>query len=89
MDRKNLGIGMLTVTGLALLVACLWQPPAQAADFAVKDRDFQMVTAPAQDGSDSLYVIDNRTGRLVVFGWDTRARSLVPMAVRDAMDAFR
>jgi hypothetical protein len=89
MDRKNIGIGVLAITALVLLVACLWQRPAQAADFAVKDRDFQMVTAPGQDGSDSLYIIDNRTGRLVVFGWDVRAHSLVPLAVRDAMDAFR
>ena len=31
---------------------------------SIKDRDYSLVTARTQTGGDSLYVLDNRSGRV-------------------------
>ena len=87
MDKKTFGIGVLSITGLLLLVACLL--PAKPADaaFAVKDRDYQLIVAQGQ-GSDNIYVVDNRTGLMAVFVYDNRGRVLRPRQVRPVVDAF-
>jgi hypothetical protein len=87
MDKKTFGIGILSITALLLLIACLMPAtPAQAA-FAVKDRDYQLIIAQGQ-GSDSIYVVDNRTGLMAVFTYDNRGRVLRPRQVRPVADAF-
>jgi hypothetical protein len=87
MDKKTFGIGVLSITGLLLLIACLM--PAKTADaaFAVKDRDYQIIVAQGQ-GSDAIYVVDNRTGLMAVFAYDNRGRVLRPKQVRPVADAF-
>ena len=87
MDKKTFGIGVLSITGMLLLIACLM--PAKPADaaFAVKDRDYQIIVAQGQ-GSDALYVVDNRTGLMAVFTYDNRGRVLRPRQVRAVADAF-
>ena len=87
MDKKTFGIGVLSITGLLLLIACLM--PAKPADaaFAVKDRDYQVIVAQGQ-GSDAIYVVDNRTGLMAVFTYDNRGRVLRPRQVRMVADAF-
>ena len=87
MDKKTFGIGVLSITGALLLIACLI--PAKPADaaFAVKDRDYQIITAQGQ-GSDVLYVVDNRTGLMAVSPSDARSRVLRPRRVRPVADAF-
>jgi len=87
MDKKTYSIGVLSITAVLLLIACLM--PAKSADaaFAVKDRDYQIIIAQGQ-GSDSIYVVDNRTGLMAVFVYDNRGRVLRPKQVRAVADAF-
>ena len=87
MDKKTYSIGVLSITAVLLLIACLM--PAKPADaaFAVKDRDYQLIIAQGQ-GSDSIYVVDNRTGLMAVFTYDNRGRVLRPKQVRAVADAF-
>jgi hypothetical protein len=87
MDKKTFGIGMLLITAALLFIACLLPSKPANADFAVKDRDYQLITAKGQNG-DTVYVVDNRTGLMAVFAFDNRARVLRPKQVRAVMDAF-
>jgi hypothetical protein len=88
MDKKNFGIGLLSITAALLFVACLLpSKPAEAA-FSVKDRDYQLITAANQQGGDTLYVVDNRTGLMAVFTFDNRTRVMRPRQVRAVTDAF-
>ena len=88
MDKKTFGIGILSITATLLTIACLM--PARPADaaFAVKDRDYQLITVQNQQGGDSLYVVDNRTGLMAVFAYDPNGGVLRPRAVRPVSDAF-
>ena len=88
MDKKTFGIGVLSITAALLLVACLLPDRTAEAAFAVKDRDYQLITAPSVGGGDTVYVVDNRTGLLAVFGFDNRTRVLRPKQVRAVADAF-
>ena len=89
MDKKTFGIGILSITGALLLIACLL--PAKQADaaFSVKDRDYQVITVPSVGGGDTVYVVDNRTGLMAVLLFDNRARVLRPKQVRAVQDAFQ
>lgn len=87
MDKKNFTIGVLAITAALLLLANLMPAPTIAAE-AVKDRDYQAVTARIQAGGEGLYVSDNRTGQIVVFSVDPATRRLVPRAVRSIGDMF-
>lgn len=88
MDKKTFGIGVLAITAALLLVAWLLPTRSDAA-FAVKDRDYQLITAANQQGGDTIYVVDNRTGLMAVFTYDNRARVLRPRQVRPVADAFQ
>ncbi|MEO6435465.1 MAG: hypothetical protein ABIP55_06840, partial [Tepidisphaeraceae bacterium] len=73
----------------ALLIAAHWLvPPSANANVVVKDRDYQVVTAKIQTGGDGLYILDNRTGQIAVFTYDTGARTVRARAVRNVADAF-
>jgi hypothetical protein len=87
MDKKTFGIGLFSITGALLLIACLLPNKAANAAFALKDRDYQLITAKGQNG-DTIYVVDNRTGLMAVFTFDNRARVLRPRQVRAVSDAF-
>jgi hypothetical protein len=87
MDKKTFGIGVLSITGLLLLIACLMPAKTAEAAFAVKDRDYQIIVSQGQ-GSDAIYVVDNRTGLMAVFTYDNRGRVLRPRQVRPVADAF-
>jgi hypothetical protein len=78
MNKKTYAIGIMAVTACLLLLANILfqQPGAKAAD-AVKDRDYQLVTAHSQQGGDVLYVVDNRTGQVACFAWDPASRTIV------------
>lgn len=88
MDKKTFGIGILAITGALLLIACLLPSKPADAAFAVKDRDYQLITCKGQNG-DNVYVVDNRTGLMAVFSFDNRARLLRPRQVRPVADAFK
>jgi len=89
MDTKTFAIGFFTATALFLLVACLLGPAARA-DFAIKDRDYQLVTATTSDGNEALYVIDARSGKMAVFAFDKLTHVLRPVAAADDLgNAFQ
>ena len=88
MDKKIFGIGVLSITAVLLLVACLMPVKTADAAFAVKDRDYQLITVPGIGGGDTVYVVDNRTGLMAVLFFDNRARVLRPRQVRPVADAF-
>jgi len=89
MDKKTFGIGILSITGALLFIACLLPTKQADAAFAVKDRDYQLITVPGIGGGDTVYVVDNRTGLMAVLYFDTRARVLRPKIVRAVADAFQ
>ncbi|MGA3067326.1 MAG: hypothetical protein ABSF29_10810 [Tepidisphaeraceae bacterium] len=88
MDRKLIAICLLTLSATALMIADFATEPA-GAEVAVNSRDYQMATALMQNGSEGLYVLDNRTGMIAVFAYDNNTRTLRPRAVRAVADAFR
>jgi hypothetical protein len=89
MDRKSFTVGILSITALILVIANLvpMPQPAIAAE-TVKDRDYQVVTARVQTGGEGLYIMDNKTGQVAVFTWDTGARQVRVRGVRNITDAF-
>ena len=89
MDKKTFGIGILSITGALLFIACLLPTKQADAAFAVKDRDYQLITVPGIGGGDTVYVVDNRTGLMADLFFDNRARVLRPKQVRPVADAFQ
>jgi hypothetical protein len=88
MDKKNFTISLLSLTAVALFMANYFAAqPAQALQ-TIKDRDYSMVTAATQAGGDSLYVLDNRSGRVAVFAYDPAAKTLVPRVAGDLSVGF-
>jgi hypothetical protein len=88
MDKKTFGIGILSITGALLLIACLMPGKPADAAFSVKERDYQLITSPNQAGGDTVYVVDNRTGLMAVFVFDSRGKVMRPKQVRAVADAF-
>jgi glucose dehydrogenase len=88
MDKKTFAIGILSVTGLLLLLINMLAPTTPVMADVIKDRDYQAVTAPMARGGDALYVIDNRTGKLGVFAYDNSRKSIASLDVQDVTSAF-
>jgi hypothetical protein len=90
MDKKTYSIGILSVTAVVLLVAnILSTPRAEATQGIVNQgRDFTVVSSPVQSGGDALYILNNRTGILGVFTYDTSTRRMVPRVVTPIAAAF-
>ena len=88
MDSKTYGIGILTLTAVALLIANLFAPRPAGAVEAVSNGDMQAVTARYLGGGDALYLLDQSSGKLACFSIDSRVglrlRVVVPVE-----DAFR
>jgi hypothetical protein len=87
MDRKLIVICILTFTAVALMIANFAVPAR--AETAVNGRDYQMATAMMQNGSEGLYVLDNRTGLIAIFAYDNNSRTMRPVAARAVADEFR
>jgi hypothetical protein len=88
MDKKTYTVGILSLTAVILFVANLLVPSRVQADFAVKDRNYQAVTAHQQAGDDALYVLDNQTGLMAVFSYDPGRKALVVRAISPIQNAF-
>lgn len=90
MDKKTYSIGILSLTAVILLVANFMStPPAEATlGMVYPGRDYQAVTAPVQGGGDALYILNNRTGMLAVFTYDTTTRRMLPRVVAPVTSAF-
>ncbi len=69
MDKKHFTIGVLSLSAVVLLAANLIQPRLAEAGLVVKDNDYTAVTARTNKGGEALYLLDNRTGTVVVLVW--------------------
>lgn len=88
MDSKTYGIGVLTLTAVALLLANLFAPRPAVGIESVANDDMQAVTARAQSGGDALYLLDQGSGKLAVFTVNPKA-GLRLMTVADIESGFR
>lgn len=88
MDKKNFSIGILSLSAVILLVANYFAPQPAHALLTIKDRNYSMVTANTQTGGDVLYILDNVTGRIGVFAYDTSKHEMVPRSGSDLTAAF-
>ena len=88
-DRTSVWIGVLALSA-ALLVAAnyAFRPSPANALVTFKDRDFQMVTARTQGQGDTLYVMDNRTGKIAVYSYDPATRDVRPRVFGDIATLF-
>jgi hypothetical protein len=86
MNKQILAIGILCVTAVVLLVTAVKPAPGQ---FAIRDQNFQLITVPGQQGSSTVYVIDNRVGKMAIFSPDPRnPRNYQAVAVQSMGDLF-
>ncbi len=88
MNKKSFTIGMLSLSAVVLMLVIYFTPQSAQALLTIKDRDFGLVTARTQGGGDTLYVLDNRSGRVAVFSYDPARRALAPRFVGDLNAAF-
>jgi hypothetical protein len=88
MDKKSFTIGILSLSAVILFVANYFAPQPAYALQTIKDRNYSMVTASTQNGSDVLYILDNLSGRIAIFAYDNSKREMVPRAGGDLSAAF-
>ncbi|HTL31243.1 MAG TPA: hypothetical protein VL282_18570 [Tepidisphaeraceae bacterium] len=88
MDKKTFSIGVLSITAAILFIAQFLPVRSAEAATTASGNQFQMVTARVQAGGEGLYVVDNRTGLMGVFIWDSNSRRVQLRAVRNVADAF-
>ena len=79
---------MLSLSAVALLIVAYFSSSPAQALMTIKDRDYSLVTARAQQTGDSLYVLDNRSGRVAVFSYDPSGRTIRPHFVADMSVVF-
>ena len=88
-DQMSTWIGVLSLTAGVLVAANYAFRPAPASGLVMfKDRDFQMVTARTQQQGDTLYVMDNRTGKIAVYSYDPATRDVRPRVFGDIATLF-
>ena len=63
MDNKSYGIGILTLTAVALLIANFFAPRQVVGIESVANSDMQAVTCHASQGGDALYLLDQGSGK--------------------------
>jgi len=87
-DKKMFVIGVLSLTAAILLIGNYFAPQPAMATTSVKDRDFSMVTAAVQTGGDSVYVLDNRSGRVAIYSYDPSSRTIRPRGAGEMSGLF-
>jgi hypothetical protein len=87
-DKKVFAIGVLSLTAALLLIGNYFAPQHAVATTTIKDRDFSMVTAAVQTGGESLYVLDNRSGRVAVYAYDPTGRVIRPRGIGEMANLF-
>lgn len=88
MDKKTFSIGVLSITATILFAAQFFPTRSAEASTTASGNQYQMVTARVQQGGEGLYIVDNRTGQMGVFTWDSNARRVALRDVRSVSDAF-
>lgn len=81
MDSRNFTIGVLSVTGVMLLTAVLVigsrPPTAIASGMTATGGDYIMTVGTSTSTDEELlYVIDGRTGRLIVYRFNTNRKQI-------------
>jgi hypothetical protein len=88
MQKQTWTIAILSLTALILLLATYVTAPPALAATVIKDRQYQACTATTQQGGDGLYVLNNQTGILTFFSYDSTTRGVVPRATRQVAGLF-
>lgn len=90
MDKKLFIIGLLSLSAVILFAANLLQPTQAHGGLVVKDNDYTAVTARTNRGAEALYILDNKTGMMVVMSYEPSRKAVVPLTPpRAVMDAFK
>jgi hypothetical protein len=89
MKSKTFSIGILSVTAVILFIAQFIPVQTAQASLTLKDRDYSVITAHANQGGEVLYVTNNRTGQIAVFSWDVAGRTLKLSGAGMVSGAFR
>ena len=80
MDSKNYAIGVLAITAVILLVGLIWvntaPQPALASEVSSYGGDFTVTVGRITRDTELLYVVDNTTERLLVYGIDRRSGAI-------------
>ena len=89
MQKTTLGITALSLSAAMLAIAnfTVRPTPAVAAE-VVTGRDYQAATARAQTGGEALYILDNKTGQIAVFAYDSKTRDVRLRVVGFVSSAF-
>jgi hypothetical protein len=87
-DNKTFLIGVLSVTATILFVANMGPTQTAKGELAIQGREYQAVTARVAQGGEGLYLVDNRTGLMAVFTYDTASRTIKNRLVRPITEAF-
>ncbi len=85
MDKKLLTIcSLFGLTAILALAHLLVTTTAQAGPVGsvVSNRDFSVVTGKSSNGTDSIYILDNRRSLVAVFQYDVAAKIIKPQVVR-------
>ena len=88
MDKKTFTIGLLSLTAVLLFIAMLIMPPRASANFAIKDRDYQAVTATLSANDEALYILDNRSGLMACFSYNPNQKALQLKDLKSVTNAF-
>ena len=77
MDKKTFAIGILSITAVILFVALLlthaWIPAAYAGEISAVSGDFTITVGRVTRDTELLYVVDNTTQRMCVYGLNRRS----------------
>ena len=81
-DGRSLAIGILSVTGMILLVAVIFatvggQNPARAIGQLDRGGDYIMVTGQFTDNTELVYVTDAAAQRMNAYSFETSTRQFV------------
>jgi len=88
MDKQTFTIGLLSLTAVLLFIAMLIMPPRASANFAVKDRNYQAVTATLTANDEALYILDNRSGLMACFSYNPNQKALQLRDLKPITNAF-
>ena len=76
MESKNLAIGVLSITAVILLVGLIvvnvLPTPAHASEASAIGGDFTVTVGRVTQDTELLYVLDNVTQRLMVYGFNRK-----------------
>jgi predicted tellurium resistance membrane protein TerC len=88
MKNRNTTIVMLSCLALVMIAVHLLLPEPASAQVAIKERDYQLVTASVAVGGDGLYILDNRTGQVAIFTYDLSSKSVKARTVQNVAEIF-